>query len=161
MQTLYTKEMTEKRKARAKRDAWLAAGLLLGGLLLCVFLCTRVRTGNAIRLQWACVAVSTVTGWAALLLCHLSVIPQRAAYRHEEGILKGEPAEISGVLYREPGALALPKSITVKKLRLETENGPVTLSVQEEKEKHLPPDGTRVRVLTVRKYITACEVEHA
>ena len=160
MKALYTEEMTEKRRTRAKRNARIAAGLLLGGLAACVFLCTRVHTGNAARLQWLTVAVSTVTGWAALLTCHLSVIPERAAYRHEEGILKGEPAEISGVLYREPGTFTLPKSITIQKLRMETEEGPVTLSVQADKAKLLPPDGTRVKAVTVRKYITAFEAEH-
>lgn len=160
VKALYTEEMTEKRKMRTKRNARFAAGTLLGGLAACVILCTRVHTGSAARLQWITVAVSAVSGWAALLMCHLSVIPERAAYRHEEGILKGEPAEMAGVLYREPGTLTLPKSITIRKLRLETENGPVTLRVQAGKARLLPPDGTRVKVITVRKYVTAFEVEH-
>ena len=97
MKALYTEEMTEKRRTRAKRNARIAAGLLLGGLAACVFLCTRVHTGNAARLQWTKAAVSTVTGRALLLLCRLSALPERAAYRHEDGILQGKPAETSGV----------------------------------------------------------------
>ena len=54
--------------------------------------------------------------------------------------------------------MCLPRSIAVRRALL-TENGETTaLSLNARLARRMPPDGTRVRVRTVRRYITAFEV---
>ena len=160
MVSLYSTQAMEGMKRKSRLGA--AAALLLMGaaLALCVFFCARVKTGNEYRLFSCTVGVFTVAGWGAIFLLRCVILPAHAEYRHMQGILKGETEEYSGVLSLSGAAFAIPRSITVKKVKLTQDGQELSLHVDASLARRLPPSGSRVRLKTVRKYITAYEVCH-
>ena len=155
---LYTDHETERERKKAKVCLLSAGGILLAALTACVVLCFHVRTGNESRLFKLTVALFTLAGWTAILLYSLGYKPAQAEYRHREHILKGESQAYEGVLTVSGGAFRIPKSITVKKAAIATGEETVRLNLDASLAGRMPPDGTKVRVLTVRQYITAFEV---
>lgn len=149
----------EKRFRRRDRVCRAAAWtVLIGGLGACVWMCCRVHTGNAAALLKACIIVSTLAGWIFLPLLIWGANPARAEHKHISGIRAGHPETREGVLTVEKESLSLPRSITVRRAHL-TQNGETAaLSLNARLARRMPPDGTRVRVKTVRRYITAFEV---
>lgn len=158
MTELYGRKETRRFRRLALLSGGLSAAILAGGLAACVALCCQVNTLNAARLEKTVVTVSVLTGWTALPLFFLAYRPARAEYRHMDGILRGEQAEFSGVLTVAPGEIALPRSISVKKAVLEENGKEVPLTLNARMARRMPPNGTRVRVTAVRRYITAFEV---
>ncbi len=161
MDALYDEEQVQRLRRRGQRSRELAWGLLILSQLVCVILCTRVRTGNdRLLLAWV-IGVSTCGGWAAILILRLRSRPDRVVSAHMAGILANpEAEELAGELRLRPGLVSIPGSIDIRKAELRTEKDTVVLNVLAEKAACLPPDGTRVRVRTVRSYITGWEAEH-
>ena len=159
--TLYTQEEAAAVRARAKRlKTWMMI-LALTGLAVCVTLCCLVNTANETAVRIAVTAVSAVFGWAVILVWALGYAPARADYTHMEGVLGGERETFAGKLSLEEGAWHIPKSIWIRKVNLTDAEGNVQrLSVLAAKAGALPPEGTEVRVETVRKYILTAEVLH-
>ena len=158
MTELYSPEEERRFRRRDRISRAAAWTVLLGGLGACVWMCCHARTGNAGQLLKASILVSTLAGWvfAPLLMCAAG--PARAEYRHIAGILAGQPEACEGTLTVEKESMCLPRSIAVRRALL-TENGEtIALSLNARLARRMPPDGTRVRVRTVRRYITAFEV---
>lgn len=158
MTELYTRRETERFRRLALCSGVLAAAALAAALAVCVLLCCRVRTLNAARLEKTVILVSVLSGWFALLLYFMVCRPARAEYRHMAGIRQGEKTEHSGVLTVSPAELTLPRSITVRKVTLSGDEGELALTLNARLARRMPPNGSRVRVSAVRKYITAFEV---
>ena len=158
---LYTPEETATIRTRAKRlKTWLWA-LALTGMVICIVLCCLVNTANESAMRIAVTAVSTAFGWAVILVWALGYAPAKATYTHMEGVLGGERETFSGALSLEEGNWHIPKSIWIRKVNLTDAGGnEQKLSILSEKAKELPPEGTEVRVETVRKYILTVEVLH-
>ena len=145
---------------RAKISLYVSFALVLSALIACVVLCTRVNTGNAAAMLYTVIGVFTLAGWVAILLLRLVYFPSAAAGRHMKSILGGEEEEGEGSLSLSPAAFQIPKGILARKVSLavEGEEEPRKLNIDARLVKKLPPNGTRVRVRTVRKFITAIEV---
>ena len=144
---------------RMKRSLpWLrfaALFFLLGGIAACIVLCTGVTTGNAAHRQWTVVLIAILSGWAFLLIRHLAVKPLNARLQHFEGILnETDPAVTREGVFLSAGAkLAIPGSITVRKVRFRFETGEETLNILADKASLLPAPGTAVTVRTVRTFV--------
>jgi len=160
MKTLYSGTILAQFQTRAKRCA--GAILALAGLCLasCIYLCSCVRTGNAAALLVCVVALSTLAGWAAMCLLVFVYAPARAQSGHIAGILKEETAQHEGEIFLRREKLHIPQSIDICKVRLISGEEEIRLNVNARFAHELPPDGTRVRVTTARKFITAFEVAH-
>ena len=145
---------------RAKTSLYISLALLLSALIACAALCTRVNTGNAETMLYTVIGIFTLAGWIAILLLRLVYFPSAAVCRHMKSILGGEEEEWEGVLSLSPAAFQIPKGIVARKVSLavEGEEEPRKLNIDDRLVKKLPPDGTRARVRTVRKFITAIEV---
>ena len=162
MEVLYTGEATAAIRAKAHRYKVLMAVLAGAALAVCAGLCFFVSTAAAGALQIAAIAVSTLAGWAVIIVWAAWYVPAKADYTHMEGILScAEEEEYRGVLRTEDGVWHIPKSIWIRKVRLTGADGRAhSLSILASKAGLLPPDGTEVRVRTARKYIAALEVPH-
>ncbi len=162
MHVLYTPEEAAaiRRWARGLKVFMLA--LAAGALAACVSLCFFVTTANAGRLLAAAVIISTLAGWAVILLRAGWYAPAKAVYTHMEGVLAAQEREaFTGTLTPEAGTLRIPNSIWIRRVTLtDAQGGTVALSVPDGKAAQLPPAGTAVRVQTVRKYILAWEAAH-
>ena len=157
MTSLYTKEQLNRVKRKDQTGRALVWGLSAVSLAACVALCLNTRMGNERTMYLSVVVVSILGGWTVMALLFFYWLPWRAGRRHLEGILKGEEEEAVGVLHWTDTLFAIPRSITVRKMNLETDQGLLSLQADERLIRALPKSGTRVRVRFVRRYITAWE----
>jgi hypothetical protein len=158
MNAWYSDALAAKYQKRARRCLWFVVALAVLGLAACIFMCTKVRTGNASRLLAAVILTSVLTGWAAILLIGFVQRPAKAQAGHMLGLMNAEAETLTGTLSLEKGAFRIPGSIVVKKVRLRTEDGVLTFNLNARFAAKLPPEGTPVKVTVRRKFITACEV---
>ena len=135
----------------------LGVGVL--SLVLCIFLCTKVTFFNQDRLLWPVVIVSVLGGWGVIFLYSYAYAPAKARAEHMKGIMAGEEEVFSGVLQRTGETFAIPKSVTVKKIRLQMGEESILLHAESAAARQLPADGKRVKVSAVRKFITGYEVQ--
>ncbi len=160
MNRLYTEQAAQQWKQRAAR---LMAAVLLtaaAGLAACIFLCTRVTTGSAQPLLFAVIALSTLTGWAVILLVRLGFLTAKAEAEHIAGVLAGESETAQGIWTLSRQRWIIPHSVTFCKATLRDGDVSRVYNVDVRLASVLPEDGTPVRVTAVRRFITAWEVQH-
>lgn len=157
MTELYNPGEADALRRRARAGTILAAGSLLAGLVVCVALCTGVTTLNALARQWTTVAASTLAGWIAILSAGLAAVPSARLAQHTEWMLSGEREAVCGTLTLDPMRVQIPRSIAIRKVRVNDGTRETVLNVNEAKAAKLPTDGRRVRVECVRRYIVAWE----
>ena len=150
----------ERHRRRAAWSGAAAWGALALGWLACAVLCFFVNTANARRMLFGVIGLATVSGWVFILLRQMVYLPAHAEANHIAGIIAEEAAEYEGVLRLSPGAFQIPRSIAVRRATLTNGEESVTLSIDAALARRLPPDGSLLRVQTVRKYITGYEVLH-
>ena len=150
----------ERHRRRAAWSGAAAWGALALGWLACAALCFFVNTANARRMLFGVIGLATVSGWVFILLRQMVYLPAHAEANHIAGIIAEETTEYEGVLRLSPGAFQIPRSIAVRRATLTNGEESVTLSIDAALARRLPPDGSLVRVQTVRKYITGYEVLH-
>ncbi|MBQ8556381.1 MAG: hypothetical protein IJ438_10995 [Clostridia bacterium] len=159
MKQLYSPQDAQRWKLRARRSL-AVAGLTLGiALVICIILCCMVDTGNSDTLLAAVIALSTLAGWTAILTLWFIYAPARAEAEHVAGIVQGEPEEAQGVLTIGAQRFRIPHSVTFYKAALTDGTEQRTFNLNVRLAEELPPSGTPVRILTVRKFITAYEVQ--
>ncbi len=158
MKSLYSATVCEHWEKRAKRCLLWCALSLLSGLLICLYLCTRVTTGNASALLVWTIGVFTLAGWISLWMLWFAYAPARAQVSHIRGMLEGETEENEGILHVLGEKVHIPRSIAIYKVALKCGDETQTYHVNAHFISQLPKNGTQVKVYTVRKFITACEV---
>jgi len=158
MKRLYTPEAARRWKRRASFTRLIAPGLVALALMVCILLCTMVTTANARQMMFACIALFTLAGWACILLWYFVYTPAQAQALHIGGMFTQAEETYEGVLTIHRDSFRIPKSVTVRKATLDTADGPVSLSVSAALAGQFPANGSKVRVLTVRKFIVAYEV---
>ena len=158
MTEYYSQKDCETAGARAGRDKWTALGVFAAALIACVILCARVTTLNASAFYRAVVAVSTLGGWAAILIWILAYRQRRAAFIHMKGMLGGQREAFTGSLGSMGKVTRIPGSIDVRRVPVLTDEGSVSLLVYAPLAAKLPGEGAHVRLETVSRYIVACEV---
>lgn len=158
MNRLYTPEAARYWKRRASFTLGLALGLVALALAVCILLCTRVNTANAQTFLFACIALFALSGWACILLLAFAYAPAKAQAVHIGGMFSAEAETWEGVLTVHKESFHIPKSVTVRKATLLTEEGALSLNVCAALAAQLPPNGSTVRLTAVRKYITGYEV---
>ena len=160
MTSFYSKEEMERHRRRAAWSGVAAWGALALGWLACGVLCFFVNTANARRMLYGVIGLATVSGWVFILLRQMVYLPAHAEANHIAGIITEESTDYEGVLRLSPGAFQIPKSILVRRATLTNDEESVTLSIDAAFARRLPPDGSFLRIQTVRKYITGYEVLH-
>ena len=158
MKKLYSMEAAAGWLKKARQRKYLMLGMGAISLAACVFLCTKVTFFNQDRLLWPVIVLSVLGGWAVMLLYAYAYAPAKARAEHMKGIMAGEEETFSGVLQRTGETFAIPKSVTVKKIRLQAGESSILLHADSAVARQLPPDGTGVQVCAVRKFITGYEV---
>lgn len=143
-------------RTRRQVRRYTAALYILCGLGLAVFtaLCLLTRTGNAAAMLRAGCASLVLSGWICIVFFLCALQPARRKQTHLEGLLNREPDRLEGRFFLTGDAFQIPKSVRVRKVRLETGKESLLLNLDEEKLSLAPPDGTEVRLETVRKFIT-------
>lgn len=157
MVRLYTHQDLCRWQRRKRRSLGLAMGLLAAATAVCILLCTHLTTANTQRLLLADITLFTLAGWIAMLVLYFTYAPAKAQANHMASMLQEEPSVLEGMLQLQEACFRIPKSITVRKASLETQEGTLSLSVCASLAWQLP-QGKRLRVWAVRSYIIAYEV---
>lgn len=157
MNRLYTLQAAQHWQRRAKTSLWLSLGLMAAATAVCILLCTRLTTANTQKLLLTDIVLFTLAGWVSMLVLYFFYAPAKAQATHMAGMLAAEPETHEGALTLHRETFRIPKSITVRKASLHTSEGDLTLNVSASLARQLP-QGKRLRVWAVRKYITAYEV---
>ena len=158
MKSFLTEEAVLEGQRKARRCRYLLAGLAAGTLVLFIVICLMTRTGNARAMLTVSWISLILLGWGMIAFRMFAEEPARAEERHLAG-LAGCAREIhEGRMTLEEDAFRIPKSVRVCKVRLETEDGMLSLNLNERLRDAVPGDGALVRVETAHKFITGIEV---
>lgn len=155
----YSQEEALRLKKRAHLYGIIIAAVLAGTLAGCIFLCTQVNTGNAVRLLPMTIGLSTLGGWAAILLTVFGRRPAKAQAAHMTGLLDAAVEEYSGQLTVSPHTFAIPGSISVRKAKLTTEQETLAFHLNARYGAKLPDLSKPVRIAVRRTFIVGVEVQ--
>ena len=151
------KDLALQRK-RTRRLAFLFYGLCLFTLILFIVLCLMTNTASAARMLRLALISMVLLGWIciAVRVCLLS--PARAQLAHLEGLLDQTPSLREGRFSLTADSFQIPKSVLVRRVRLEGAEETLSLNLDEAWTSRAPANGALVRVQTVRKFITGIKV---
>ena len=161
MENYLSGQAVRKSRERARRAVWVFRGMAAVSLALFIVLCIFTGTGNAGTMFRVSLICMIPAGWAVIACRVLWTDPAKAEAQHLEGLAKGEPQIHEGRFTLSGDAFRIPKSVRVRKARLETAEETLSLNLNEKLAGRMPPDGSLVRVKTAHKFITALEVIEA
>lgn len=155
---LYAPERLEKLARRRKLVRWLLWALGLGALAVCVVLTAGVNTRNIYERLRLCILISVAAAWIILYFSSSVIRDGGRELAHAEH-LRDEPREtVVGTVTLLKLRVQIRNSVALRKVRVDTEKGPLTLSVHIDRAKELPHSGERLRLYLVHGYIVAYEV---
>ncbi len=158
MELFAATEAVRKSREKARAYARILISAAAGMLVFFVALCLMTRTGNARTMLITTMVSVVLWGWCILAFWLFAAEPARAEARHLEGLSEEEAKTREGRITLDPEGFRIPKSVRVLKVRLETEEETLSLNINEKYRTRVPPDGSRVRVQTARKFITGMEL---
>ena len=148
-----------QRRKTIKLLLWLLAFAALG---VCVYLTTLVNTRNIYRMLLACICVSVGTAWIIIYFGIYYVRDAGRELEYAEHLTEGEREIVEGRVSLVKLKVRIRNSVTLRKVRVETDHGPVSLSIHIDKADQLKKAGKYLRLYVTHGYITAYEVmDHA
>ncbi len=157
MKLFASSEAVRESRNRARNRMRILFSAAAAMLALFIVLCLITRTGNARFMLMTAMISMVVLGWGLLAFWLFAAEPSLAEARHLEGLTEGEPRILEGRISLDPQSFRIPKSVRVLKARLETDGGTLSLNLNEKYQALIPPEGSLVRIQTVRKFITGIE----
>lgn len=161
MERFLNEEAVQHSKARVRRYKRIFCALAMLALVFFVVLCLLTRTGNARIMLYAATAGMVLAGWGLIVLWQFAVEPAQAEERHLTGLAGLEPETREGRIRMTGDVFRIPRSVRVRKVRLDTETESLSLNLNAQLTDRMPPDGSLVRTEIARKFITGLEVLEA
>ena len=158
MESFCTGKDLSAQRTLTRRFALLFGGLCFLGLTVFVVLCLATDTASAARTFRAALVSSVLLGWAGIAVYVCLLAPARARLSHLEGLADRPPVLREGRFFLEGSSFQIPKSVRVRRVRLENGGETLSLNLDEAWVLRAPADGSLVRAQTVRKFITGVEV---
>ena len=161
MEHFLNEEAVQRSRARVRRYKRLFCALIVLALVFFVVLCLLTRTGNARTMLYLAMAGMVLAGWGLILLWQFAVEPAQAEEKHLSGLAELEPEIREGRFSLTGDAFRIPRSVRIRKVRLETEEETLSLNLNERLADRMPPNGSLVRAEIARKFIIGLEVLEA
>ena len=159
MLLLYTDEKAKRLKKQAEIARGVILALMAASLILCVGACFFVNTRNTEKMFTIILAVSVLSGWTEMILYAFLRRPLKAESMHMMNVLKEEKESFSGDVYVSGRVFSIPKSIDVCALSVKGADGKESaFHLNAKMKKHIPENGTAVRVTVQRGFVTGIEV---
>ena len=147
-------EKLAKRRVLVKRLLFVLA---LAALALCVILTSGVNTRNLYQRCLTCIGVSVGTAWIIIYFGIYHVRDVGRELEHARHLTEGPRETLTGRVTLLKLKVRVRNSITLRKVRVETEEGPVTVSVHADHAEKLRRAGERLTLYLVHGYVTAFE----
>lgn len=161
MERFLNEEVILRSRERVRRRTRIFYFMAAAALAVFVVLCLVTRTGNAAFMTKAAIVWAVLSGWAVVAFRVFALEPAKAEESHLTGLEAAEKEVREGRFFLREDSFRIPRSVRVRKVRLETGEETLSLNLNEKLEDRMPPDGSAVRVETARKFITAMEVTEA
>lgn len=142
----------EKRCVLTKRLLWILA---LTALAVCVILTALVNSHNIYRMYLACVCISVGSAWLIIYFGIYVVRDGGRELEHAKHLAEGPREAVTGRVTLQKLKVRIRNSVTLRKVRVDTEQGPVNLNVHIDKSEQLRRAGERLTLYTVHGYIVA------
>lgn len=155
---LYPPERLSKLAARRRLVKRLLWALALAALGVCVFLTLRTNTRNIYQMLLACICVSVGAAWIIIYFGIYAVRDGGRELAHAEHLAEGEREIVEGTVTLLKLKVRIRNSVTLRKVRVDTAQGPVTLNVDLDKANRLKKAGPDLRLYVSHGYIAAYEV---
>ena len=152
---LYPPERLEKLARRRKAVKILNWVLALAALAVCVFFTARANTRNLYQMLLICVCVSVGTAWVIIYLGIYVVRDGGRELEHAAHLKEGEREAVTGKVTLQKLKVRIRNSVTLRKLRVDTAEGPVSLSVHIDKADELKRAGERLTLYASHGYVVA------
>ena len=154
---LYPPERLAWLRVRIERTRKLLWALAIAAAAACVALCLTTDNFNLYRRLAQCIAVSVGAGWLIIYFGTYVVRDGRRELEHAAN-LTDEREQITGTVTVLRQKVRLRSSITLRKVRVENEDGSRVLNVHIDKADQLRRAGERLTLYVSHGYITAYEV---
>ena len=158
MERFLNEETIQGSRTRVRRVKRVLYGLVILTAALFTALCLLTHTGNARTMLFLTMASTVLPGWGIIALWLFAAEPMKAEEQHLTGLAAVEPESREGLFFLDSDVFRIPKSVRVRKVRLETDDDTLSLNLNDKLTDKMPPDGSRVRVRIARKFITGLEV---
>lgn len=155
---LYREEDVKKADARYKRTRNAMIAVAAGGLMLCILFCILTTRKNQDVMLPLTIGTSILAGWTVITLSITSFGGARAAIRHANKIEEGERETVEGRVEKTDELWHIRNGISVRKVRVITDERETMLNVSETLSKRLP-DAFTGKVDVVYDFIVAYEVK--
>ena len=140
-----------ERKIRYTRILCWTLGL--AALTACVVLCVKTDSGNADRMELACIGIWTVVGWLVLYLRRFTLAEARFERQHAGMLSQGEAETLRGRVTVTQERLRIVNSIRITIVLLENEEGKRRLKVCSSRARALREAGDVLTLYLVNGYI--------
>ena len=158
MKSFVNRQTVRDSGAKARRLTWLCCGLAAGMLLFLAACCILARDSNLRTVKAAAWTGLILSGWGTLALWMFAAEPARAEARHLEGLERETPEILEGRLFLRNDIFRIPKSVWVRKIRLEADGKDFSLNLNARLWREMPADGSLVRVTAAHRFITGLEI---
>ncbi len=153
---LYSDADMAELKKKLKTLKLVLLAIAAAGLAVCIALAALTNTANAARMELSAVAVSTVTGWVVIYFVLYGVTARRRELGHAEMLRRDERQRVAGRVTVTGEKLRIVRSIPVRRVTVETEEGAKSLLVIESRAEALSRAGAGA-VWTANGYVAAYE----
>ena len=154
---LYDDAAMARLERRIKRWSGLLWTLCAGALAACLGLIARTGTANAARMEWAVIGVSTVAGWIVIYGRIFGVTAARRELAHANMLRRETRQAVSGDVTVTNERVAIRKSITARRVEVNSDGQTRRLLVCETRAEALASAGTAT-LYTAHSYVAAYEV---
>lgn len=152
---LYSPERLARLERRRKRVKLALILLAAAALAVCVGLTCRANTRNLYDMLLACVCVSVGAAW---IIIYFGIYWVRNAGRELDfarRLTEGPRESVTGRVTVLNLIVRIRNSVTIRKVRVETADGPVELNLQLDRTEPLRRAGARLTLYVVHGYIAA------
>ena len=157
MVELFPPARLEKLERRSRITKYLLLTLGFLALGVCVWFTSQVNTRNLYTMLPRCVCVSVGAAWIIIYFGIYVVRDGKREAAYARHLLEGERQTVEGKVSLVKLKVRIRNSVTLRKLRVETGEGPVSLSVHIDKADQLKRAGEFLRLYTVHGYVVAYE----
>lgn len=155
---LFPPDRLEKLERRGRVTKYLLLALALVALGVCVWLTSQVNSRNLYAMLLRCICVSVGAAWIIIYFGVYVVRDGKREAAYARHLRDSERQVVEGTVSLVKLKVRIRNSVTLRKLRVETAEGPVSLSVHIDKADQLKRAGKRLRLYTAHGYVVAYEV---